>query len=109
MQPSKKLLMFIGTILGNLLVMIVYNFFPDLPAEVVQYAIAGISATGLGGVVGQGVADGMSRGLTSSKGKEIAALREKEIAVAELELLNERDKVALASDVAATGGSPSPP
>ncbi len=73
MQPSKKLLMLLGTILGNCLVLILYNYFPDLPADVVQWVVGGISGTGLGGVLGQGLADGLSRGLTSSQGKNILA------------------------------------
>ena len=36
-----------------------------------QWVVAGISSTGLGGVLGQGLADGMSRGLTSHQGKKI--------------------------------------
>ena len=42
-----------------------------IPAEAIQWVIAGISSTGIGGVLGQGIADGMSRGLTSSQGKKI--------------------------------------
>jgi len=68
---SKKIIMLIGTILGNCLVLALYNFWPDIPADVIQWAIAGISTSGLGGVLGQGIADGMSRGLTSSQGKKI--------------------------------------
>ena len=73
MQLSKKLLMLVGTILGNCLVLILYNHFPDLPADVVQWVVGGISGTGLGGVLGQGFADGLSRGLTSSQGRKILA------------------------------------
>ena len=51
---------------------------PDLPADVVQWVIGGISGTGLGGLLGQGFADGLSRGLTSSQsGRIIAAQLEK--------------------------------
>ena len=73
MQQSKKLLMLIGTILGNCLVLILCHFLPDLPDEVVRWVIGGISGTGLGGVLGQGFADGLSRGLTSSQGRKILA------------------------------------
>ena len=68
---SKKIQMLIGTILGNCLVLALYNLWPDIPADVVQWAITGISGAGLGGVIGQGFADGMSRGLSSSHGKRI--------------------------------------
>jgi len=68
---SKKIIMLIGTILGNCLVLALYNLWPDIPAEVVQWVVAGISSTGIGGVLGQGFADGLSRGLTSHQGKKI--------------------------------------
>ena len=73
MQASKKLLMLVGTILGNCLVLVLYHFLPDLPSDVVQWVIGGISGAGLGGVLGQGFADGLSRGLTSSQGRKILA------------------------------------
>ena len=63
---SKKIQMLIGTILGNCLVLVIFNFWPNIPVEVVQYAIGGITSAGVGGVLGQGFADGMSKGLTSS-------------------------------------------
>jgi len=68
---SKKIIMLIGTVLGNCLVLALYNLWPDIPAEVIQWVVAGISSTGMGGVMGQGLADGMSKGLTSSKAKDI--------------------------------------
>jgi len=68
---SKKIVMLIGTILGNCLVLALYNLWPELPADVVQWAIAGVSSAGIGGVLGQGFADGLSRGLTSHQGKQI--------------------------------------
>lgn len=68
---SKKIIMLIGTILGNCLVLALYNLWPDIPADVVQWVVAGISSTGIGGVLGQGFADGLSRGLTSHQGKKI--------------------------------------
>ena len=68
---SKKVQMLLGTILGNVLVLVLYNFFPDLPADAVQWAIGGISSAGIGGTLGQGFADGLSRGLTSSQGQKI--------------------------------------
>lgn len=63
---SKKIQMLIGTIIGNCLVLVIFNFWPHMPVEVVQYAIGGITSAGVGGVLGQGFADGMSKGLTSS-------------------------------------------
>jgi len=68
---SKKVLMLLGTILGNILVLVLVHFWPDLPSNIIQWAIAGISSTGIGGVLGQGFADGLSKGLTSSKVKTI--------------------------------------
>ena len=68
---SKKIIMLIGTILGNCLVLALYNLWPDIPVDMAQWVVAGISSTGLGGVLGQGLADGMSRGLTSHQGKKI--------------------------------------
>ena len=68
---SKKIVMLIGTILGNCLVIALYNLWPDVPQNVLLWAIGGISSTGIGGVLGQGFADGLSRGLTSSQGKRI--------------------------------------
>jgi len=68
---SKKVMMLIGTILGNCAVLALYSIWPDLDAQVVQWAIGGISSAGLGGVLGQGIADGMSRGLTSHQGRKI--------------------------------------
>ena len=68
---SKKIIMLIGTILGNCLVLALYNLWPDIPVDMAQWVVAGISSTGLGGVLGQGFADGMSRGLTSHQGKKI--------------------------------------
>ncbi|MBW7996004.1 MAG: hypothetical protein FVQ81_05400 [Candidatus Glassbacteria bacterium] len=68
---SKKIVMLIGTILGNCLVIVLYNLWPDIPQDVLLWAIGGISSTGIGGVLGQGFADGLSRGLTSSQGKRI--------------------------------------
>ena len=68
---SKKILMLIGTVIGNCLVIALYNLWPDIPKDVLLWAIGGISTTGIGGVLGQGFADGMSRGLTSSQGKKI--------------------------------------
>ena len=70
---SKKIVMLIGTILGNCLVLVLYHLWPDIPADVIQWVIGGISSTGIGGVLGQGFADGLSRGLTSSQGKKILA------------------------------------
>jgi len=63
---SKKMQMLIGTILGNCLVLVLFAIWPDIPQDVVQYAIGGITSAGVGGVLGQGFADGMSKGLTSS-------------------------------------------
>ena len=75
---SKKITMLLGTIIGNCLVLVLYHLWPDLPADVVQWVIGGISGTGLGGLLGQGFADGLSRGLTSSQsGRIIAAQLEK--------------------------------
>ena len=68
---SKKIIMLLGTIIGNCLVLALYNFWPNIPAEVVQWAIGGISGAGVGGVLGQGFADGLSRGLTSHQGDKI--------------------------------------
>ena len=68
---SKKIIMLIGTILGNCVVLALYNLWPDIPADVVQWVVAGISSTGIGGVLGQGFADGLSRGVTSHQGKKI--------------------------------------
>jgi len=67
---SKKIQMLIGTIIGNAAILALYSVLPDLPDDVVQWAITGISGTGLGGVLGQGFADGMSKGLTSSQGRK---------------------------------------
>jgi hypothetical protein len=68
---SKKILMLVGTIIGNCAMVALYNFCPDVPQDVVLWAIGGISSTGIGGVLGQGFADGLSRGLTSSQGRRI--------------------------------------
>ena len=68
---SKKIVMLIGTIVGNCAVMALYNLWPDIPQDVLLWAIGGISSTGIGGVLGQGFADGLSRGLTSSQGGKI--------------------------------------
>ena len=68
---SKKIVMLIGTIIGNVAVLALYNLWPDIPRDVVLWAIGGISSTGIGGVLGQGFADGLSRGLTSSQGRRI--------------------------------------
>ena len=68
---SKKIVMLIGTIIGNCAVLALYNFWPDIPQDVVLWTIGGISSTGIGGVLGQGFADGLSRGLTSSQGRKI--------------------------------------
>ena len=70
MLESKKIKMLVATILGNCLVLVLYNFMPNLPEDVVQWVIAGISSTGAGGVLGQGFADGLSKGLTSTQGKK---------------------------------------
>ncbi len=68
---SKKVLMLLGTILGDCLVLVLYHYWPEVPEEVVRWVIGGISGAGIGGVLGQGLADGLSRGLTSSQGKRI--------------------------------------
>ncbi len=68
---SKKIMMLIGTIIGNLAMVVLYNFCPDIPQDILIWAIGGISSTGIGGVLGQGFADGLSRGLTSSQGRKI--------------------------------------
>ena len=85
MNGSKKIKMLIGTILGNCCVMLIYHYVGDIPTEVMQWIIAGISGTGLGGVLGQGFADGMSKGLTSSQGQKILAadLQKKSLDLAE--------------------------
>ena len=85
MNGSKKMKMLIGTILGNCCVLLIYHFLGDIPTEVMQWIIAGISGTGLGGVLGQGFADGMSKGLTSSQGQKILAadLQKKSLSLAE--------------------------
>lgn len=70
---SKKVQMLIGTIIGNCLVIALYNLWPDIPPDAIHWAIGGISSAGVGGTLGQGFADGMSRGLTSSQGKQIMA------------------------------------
>ncbi|OGF99299.1 MAG: hypothetical protein A2Z86_07565 [Candidatus Glassbacteria bacterium GWA2_58_10] len=72
---SKKIIMLLGTIVGNCLVLMLYNFWPNIPAEVVQWAIGGISSAGVGGVLGQGFADGLSRGLTSHQGAKILGMQ----------------------------------
>lgn len=76
MTPSKKTQMLLATIGGVVLVLIVYHYLPGLDPHVVQWAISGITGTGIGGVLGQGFADGMSKGLTSSQGKGIIALEQ---------------------------------
>ncbi|HUU29364.1 MAG TPA: hypothetical protein VM123_16295 [archaeon] len=70
---SKKVLMLVGTILGNCLVLVLYHLWPEIPSDVIQWVVGGISSTGLGGLLGQGFADGLSRGLTSSQGAKIMA------------------------------------
>ena len=68
---SKKVLMLFGTIIGNCGTLALCNLWPDIPTDAVQWAIAGISSAGIGGVLGQGFADGVSRGLTSHRSKMI--------------------------------------
>jgi hypothetical protein len=81
---SKKVIMLLGTIIGDCLVLILYHFWPDIPSDVVQWVVGGISGTGVGGLLGQGIADGMSRGLTSSQsGSILAAQLEKKVSASE--------------------------
>jgi hypothetical protein len=81
---SKKVTMLIGTIIGDCLVLILYHFWPEIPSDVVQWVVGGISGTGVGGLLGQGIADGMSRGLTSSQsGSILAAQLEKKVSASE--------------------------
>ena len=50
---SKKVIMLIGTIIGDCLVLILCHFWPDIPSDVVQWVVGGISGTGVGGLLGQ--------------------------------------------------------
>jgi len=68
---SKKIQMVLAGIGGTLLIVVLKAFFPDVPDDVIIWAITVIGAVPGLGATGQAIADGMSRGLTSSNAEKI--------------------------------------
>ena len=73
MTESKKLKMVLAGIAGALLVVAIKGMFPEIPDNVIEWAIGVVGGVPSLGALGQSLADGMSRGLTSSQGPRIIA------------------------------------